>query len=276
MSKGQKAKTFGGSSRSAANSRRPGGRVTLGIAITAALVAGGVTWQVQRAAKNPVAQHAASVNSSKVPVDSSASLPTNEVAQAIMVTVELDFGGKPMTIKEALREVERRHQPNDGVGRTFAVLDAYGEPTPAGKLHMSMHVSMEKPGTGSLVFRRTGEVLWKSRIMPSKTGPPGEKQLSILMDDGTGKTLMLDGSKGATHVLNVPFRDSPFMVRDLWPDGQERELTYIYSACGCPVKAKVRRNGESTARTSELPVMFPDDPSAMTLIHQLMGWTESR
>src|SRR5713101_5314019 len=86
------------------------------------------------------------------------------INRALIVTVELDFGPTVPSIAEALREVERRYQPDDGHGRTFAVLDAYGEPTPSGKLHMSMHVSTEKPGIGTLVFRRTGEVLWQSRI----------------------------------------------------------------------------------------------------------------
>src|SRR5207253_7679589 len=60
--------------------------------------------------------------------------------------------------------VERRYQPDDGQGRTFAVLDAYGEPTPDGKVHMSMHVSSEKPGGAQLVFKKTGEVLWRAKI----------------------------------------------------------------------------------------------------------------
>lgn len=240
-----------------------------GLIAVLGVVAALVAWQSSRGKKTQASARDASPT---VPAGEQ-SLPTNQTAQAIMVTVELDFGGKPPSIKDALKEVERRYEPEDRTGRTFAILDAYGEPTPTGKLHMSMHVSMEKPGIGSLVFRRTGEVLWKSRIVGAKTG---EKQLTILMDDGTGKTLMLDGSKGATYVLNVPFRDSPFMVRDLWPDGQEREFTYIYSACGCPVKAKVRRTGESTARSSDLPEMFPDDPAAVSVIGQLMGWPASR
>ena len=37
--------------------------------------------------------------------------PAMEVAQAVMVTAELDFGQKLPTIAEALREVERRYQP---------------------------------------------------------------------------------------------------------------------------------------------------------------------
>ena len=47
-----------------------------------------------------------------------------EVAHAVMVTVELDFGPKLPTIADALAQIERRSKPDDGVGRTFAVLDA--------------------------------------------------------------------------------------------------------------------------------------------------------
>jgi len=61
-------------------------------------------------------------------------------------------------------------------------------------------------------------------------------------------------------------------VRDFWADGQEREVTFIYSACGCPVKTTVRRVGERTARSSDRPVMFPDDPQAMAVITSLMKW----
>lgn len=215
-----------------------------------------------------------SVASSNVAALANTPLPTNEVAQAIMVTVELDFGGKPPSIKDALKEIERSYEPKGE--RTFAILDAYGEPTPAGKLHISMHLSMEQPGIGSLIFRRTGEMLWKSKIVAAPTGPPAPKKLTIIMDDNAGTSSMLDGSKGATRVLDVPLNNSPSLVRDLWPDGTEREFTFIYSVCGCPVKTKVRRTGETTARTSELPVMFPDDPAAMDLINQLMGWRDSR
>ncbi len=193
-----------------------------------------------------------------------------------MVTVDLDFGGKPPSIKDALREIDRRHEPATGTERTFAILDAFGQTNDNGKLHLSMHLSMEKPGVGALVFRRTGEVLWKSRIVAAPTGPSGPKNLTIIMDDNAGSSVMLDGSKGGGRVLDVPIHNSPSLVRDLWPDGAEREFTYIYSACGCPVKTKVRRTGETTIRTSEWPVMFPDDPEAMTVISRLMGWPEAR
>src|SRR5205814_6745391 len=90
-------------------------------------------------------------------------LSTLEVAQAVMVTVELDFGAKIPSIATALLDIERRYEPDDGKGRTFAILDAYGEPTPTGKLHLSRHVSTEKPGLGSLIFIRTAAVRWISR-----------------------------------------------------------------------------------------------------------------
>jgi hypothetical protein len=243
-------------------------RAVLVVIVTAA--AAFSFWLSQRA-EEPARSNGAPPSTSPSNAIASVSLSTNEVAQSLMVTVELDFG-RTLSFKDALKEIERRHQPEDGVRRTFAVLDAYGQTNADGKLHISMHLSMEKPGLGSLIFRRTGEELWKSRIVPAKTGPPPEKRLTIIMDDNTGKSVMLDGSKGATHVLDVPLRDSTSVVRDMWPDGAEHEFTFIYSVCGCPVKVKVRRNGEATARTTELPVMFPDDPAAMELINRLMGW----
>lgn len=216
-------------------------------------------------------------NTNTAPVLSVAStnIATMPVAQAVMVTVELDFGPKVPTIAEGLREVERYYYPDDGKGRTFAILDAYGEPTADGKLHMSMHVSTEKPGVGKLVFRKTGEVLWQSRIVLG-TNPPASvftgKDLLILIDNGTGKTFTVDGSGNPASVLGARMKETGVLVRDFWPDGDEREVTFIYSACGCPVKAKVRRTGERTTRTKELPVIFPDDPAVVSVISQLMGW----
>jgi hypothetical protein len=205
-----------------------------------------------------------------------AELPMMEISQAVMVTVELDFGPKIPSIEEALRQVERRYEPADGAGRTFAILDAYGEPTPDHKkLHMSMHVSSEKPGTGALVFRPTGEVLWKSKIIMGnqKDVPPlSKRNLLILVDNGAGKTFTIDGSNNPATILDANVKELGIPLNAFWPDQTEREFTYIYSACGCPVKAMVRRVGDRTVRAKELPVMFPDDPAVMGVIRKLMGW----
>lgn len=198
-------------------------------------------------------------------------METMEVAKAVMVTVELDFGPKVPTIAEALRDVERRYAPEDGQGRTFTILDAYGEPTSDGKLHMSMHVSSEKPGAGSLIFRRTGEILWQSKITPAST-PPQAKALDIIIDNGSGTGQRIDISGSPASILDARVRNLGMSVRLYWPDGAEREVTFIYSACGCPVKVMVRRTGERTVRTKDMPVIFPDDPSAVATISRLMKW----
>ena len=197
---------------------------------------------------------------------------TMEVAKAVMVTADLDYGTKPPSIAQALGDIERRHQPADGAGRIFAILDAYGEMTPEGKLHISMHVSSEKPGTGSLVFRPTGQVLWRTKVVPATSPPTSQKQLNIMIDNGRGTTQMIDGSKSPKTILDAIVRDLKVPVREFWPEGAEREVTFVFSACGCPVKVMARRVGDRTVRTKDLPVIFPDDPGAALTIAQLMGW----
>ena len=61
-------------------------------------------------------------------------------------------------------------------------------------------------------------------------------------------------------------------VGDIWPEGAEREVTFLYSACGCPVKVMAMRVGDKTVRTRNLPVMFPDDPAVVTVINRVMRW----
>jgi hypothetical protein len=198
-----------------------------------------------------------------------------KIAQAVMVTVELDFGGSAPTIAEAIQQIERGYAPDDGFGRTFAILDAYGQPTPDGKkLHMSMHVSSEKPGMGTLRFKRTGELLWRARIGNPGDAPAGQKNLMIYLSKGTGDGAnhVLDGTRGGDNVLSVYLQNSQQRARDVWPDGAERELTFIYSACGCPVKVMCRRVGEKTIRTKDTPVIFPDDPAVVATISNLMKW----
>jgi len=198
---------------------------------------------------------------------------TIDINQGIMVTVELDFGPNVRSIAEALREVERRYQPDDGHGRTFAILDAYGEPLPSGKLHMSMHVSTEKPGLAALVFRRTGEILWQSRIVSTNAPTFTGKDILIYIDNGTGTNdLTIDGSAKPASILDAKIKGTDVPVRVLWPDCAERQVTCKYSACGCPVKVMVKRDGERTFRTKELPVIFPDDPAVVALISKLMQW----
>jgi len=189
-----------------------------------------------------------------------------EVAKSVMVTVELDFGQKTPTIAEALTQVERRYQPDDGQGRTFAVLDAYGEPTPDGKLHMSMHVSSEKPGGAQLVFKKTGEVLWHAKINPTSM-PIQPKTLTIMVG-----TYTVDGSTKPTSINDAKVKPGDVPVADVWPDGQERDMTFIYSACGCPVHVQTKRVRDRTVRVKDSPVIFPDDPEAVALITKFMRW----
>ena len=192
-----------------------------------------------------------------------------------MVTVELDFAGPPPSIAEALKSIERRHQPDVGSGRVFAILDAYGEPTPDGKkLHISMHLSMEKAGVGALVFKKTGETLWSSRIVPSTNAPSAfaGTALTILLDDGSGRLLTVDGSRNPSSILEAGIKELGRPIHDVWQEGAEHEVTFIYSACGCPVKVMCRRVGERTVRTKDMPVIFPDDPAVVGVITKLMGW----
>lgn len=200
-----------------------------------------------------------------------ATMPVN---QAVMVTVELDFGPRVPGVAEALTQIERRSQPADGRGRTFAILDAYGGPTPDGKqLHLSMHVSAEKPGLATLIFRPTGRELWKTQILAATNAQTFTgKDLSIMLDDGAGKSYLVDGSQNPPTLMEALLRGAPTTVGEFWPEGAEREVTFLYSACGCPVKVKARRLGQQTVRTQEMPVIFPDDPAVVGVISRLMGW----
>jgi hypothetical protein len=216
----------------------------------------------------------AALNSAK-PADKGWQAERLEVAHAVMVTVELDFGPKVPSIAEAIQQVERRSEPDDGKGRTFAILDAYGEPTADGKLHMSMHVSAEKPGGAALLFKRTGEVLWRCQVAQGTNSAPAaleKRGLVILLDNGAGKAVTVDGSNNPRSVLEAKVKEMNATVSDIWPEGAEREVTFLYSACGCPVKVMAMRVGNKTIRTRHLPVMFPDDPSVVAVIKRVMLW----
>ena len=202
----------------------------------------------------------------------STKLDTMQVAEAVMVTVELDFGSEVPSIVDALKEIDRRYHADDGQSRTFAILDAYGEPTQDGKLHISMHVSTEKPGAGSLIFHRTGDTLWTARIVAGSKPGGRPQRLGIMIDDGAGRLLTVNGSNDPGSILDASIQGSETRLQDSWPNGSEREISFLYSACGCPVKVKAKRLADNVIRTSELPVIFPDDPAVVEVIYHLMKW----
>jgi hypothetical protein len=197
-----------------------------------------------------------------------------EVAHSVMVTHVLDFGDRVPSPGEAIQYVDRQSKADDGVGRTFSILEAAGFTNDTGKLQVSLRISTEKPGLAAIVFRPTGKILWQARINPREGPPPNEKQLTVMLEDEEGKQAVVDGSKNPTTILDAAIHQSPLSMREHWPNGSERTFTFIYSACGCPVKAKVRRIGDKTMRTSHWPVLFPDDPDAMRVINSLMGWPD--
>jgi hypothetical protein len=203
-----------------------------------------------------------------------AETPTNEVNTSVVVTHDLDFGPRIPSVAEAMRDIERRCQPEDGKGRTFAILEAFSQGQPEGKLRLSLRISTEKTGIGEIIFRRTGEPLWKSRIVPAthKTSEFTGGSLTVLFDNGAGKTFTVDGSNNPQSILDAMLKEPGVLVAQAWPDGEERELSFIYSACGCPIKVLNRRVGERTVRVKESQVIFPDDPAAIQLISRLMRW----
>ena len=245
-----------------------------------AAAAGAALWWTSRTPAASTSKQTGSVTSSVSTVSSNAvvssnddtNVPTMEVATSVMVTDVLEYGDRVLTPAEAVQLVDRQYKADDGSGRTFAMLEAVGFTNDTGKLQLSMRLSSEEPGMAALVFRPTGKVLWKSRIVPRQGPPPAEKQLTVMMDEEDGKQLLVDGSKNPTSILQAAIHQSPLVMKDHWPNGAERTLTFIYSACGCPVKAKVRRVGDKTVRTSDTPVLFPDDPDALRVINSLMGW----
>jgi hypothetical protein len=91
-------------------------------------------------------------------------------------------------------------------------------------------------------------------------------------DNGQGKLVTVDGSNNPATILDANVKEAGIPVRAFWPDGADREVTFIYSACGCPVKVMTRRVGDRTERIKDMPVIFPDDPSVVTLISKIMAW----
>lgn len=52
-------------------------------------------------------------------------------------------------------------------------------------------------------------------------------------------------------ILQATLKDGGVPVQVFWPDGAERELTFLYSTCGCPVKVMAKRTGDRTLRTKD-------------------------
>lgn len=260
--------------------------LVLGVIVVAGA---GLWWTSQPPGRTSATQAPATSNtaSSTAPVDVAAvysnalnfntndtNITTMEAAHSVMVTHVLDFGERVPSTGEAIQYVDRLSKPDDGVGRTFSILEAAGYTNSEGKLQVSLRVSTEKPGLAAIVFRPTGKILWQARINPQPGPPPREKQLTVMLEEEDGKQAVVDGSKNPTSILDAAIHQSPLTMREYWPNGSERMFTFIYSACGCPIKAKVRRIGEKTMRVSDWPVLFPDDPDAMRVINSLMGWPD--
>jgi hypothetical protein len=204
-------------------------------------------------------------------------LPAMEANQSVVVVKDLGFGKQPPSLEAVLKEIERRSQPESGQGRTFAILEAFTQVDAiTTNLNLCLRISSEKPGIGEVIYNRGGKPLslWKSRITPAtrKSGFTGGS-LTILFDAGDGRHLAVDGSMNPATIFDAMLKEAGVPVAQAWPEGEVRDLSFIYSACGCPIHVKCRRKGERTVRTeSDIQVIFPDDPAAMQVISRLMGW----
>ncbi len=197
------------------------------------------------------------------------------VNESVMVTVDLDLGQPVPTVEQALKLIERKYAPKDGKDRTFAILDAVAETSPFGKMHLSMHISSEKEGGAMLILKSTGKVLWDCQVVPNPNKPyTGEpKKLTIYIDYDGKKSFTVDASSNPPTIFDAKLLENKVSVIDFWSIGQEKELVFVYSACGCPVHIKAKRTAfKKSERTSNSPVMFPDDPAVVTLIGRLLGW----
>src|SRR5688572_12197205 len=52
-------------------------------------------------------------------------IPAMEAAQSVVVTHDLDYGSQRPSLAGIMHDIERRHQADDGLGRTFAILEAF-------------------------------------------------------------------------------------------------------------------------------------------------------
>ncbi|MEY2411338.1 MAG: hypothetical protein QOF48_4008 [Verrucomicrobiota bacterium] len=201
--------------------------------------------------------------------------PSMEANQSVVVVKDLGFGKKPPVLEEVLRDLERRSQADDGRGRTFAILEAFTQTdVVSGNLNLCLRLSTEKPGIGEIVYRRTGQSLWKNRVTPAthKSGFTGGS-LTILFDTGDGKSFTVDGSMNPPSILDAILKEPGVPVAQAWPEGEVRDVAFIYSACGCPIHVKCRRSGDRTLRVEKATqLIFPDDPAAVEVISRLMRW----
>lgn len=196
--------------------------------------------------------------------------------ESVMVTIEENFGPSVRTIADALAMIERKYTPFDNQGRTFAILDAFGNKLPDGRMHISMHISSEKVGGGQLILSSTGRVLWNSKIYPKKDGTKvaAQKQLNIYIEreNEKDKYYTVDGSGNPATIFNCKLNETKVPVNDYWKDNTVKEFIFIYSACGCPVHVKFLRSGNKSIFQSGDNVIFPDDSAVLAVIRRLMAW----
>jgi len=194
----------------------------------------------------------------------------------VMVTVEEDFGPGVHSIADALQKIERKYQPFDSQGRTFAILDAYGNKMQDGRMHISMHISSEKAGGGQLILSTSGKILWNCKIYPKKDGTKtaGAKNLMIYIEreNEKDKYYTVNGNGNPATIFDCILDETKASLNSYWKNNTVKEFIFIYSACGCPVHVKFLRKGNQSVFQSGDNVIFPDDPGVLTVIHKLMAW----
>ena len=120
---------------------------------------------------------------------------------------------------------------------------------------MSMHVGSE-PGLGSLIFKRTGEVLWTSKIVRRSvkhafTG----KDLTIYFDDRMQRLLTVDGTNHPISIFQAGVEKAH--LQDVArPDANSPSLQRVWLSVKVMIKTGWRPHGASPGS----PVIFPDDP----------------
>jgi len=196
--------------------------------------------------------------------------------ESVMVTIEENFGPEVKTIAEALSKIERKYQPFDKQGRTFAILDAFGNKMSDGRMHISMHISSEKAGGAQLALKTTGKIIWDCRIYPKKDGTKiaGEKQFMIYIEreNEKDKYYTVDGSGNPASIFDCKLDETKQPLNDYWKNNTVKEFIFVYSACGCPVHVKFLRMGFTSIYQGGDTVIFPDDPGVLAVIRRLMAF----